>query len=291
VADEREPIVERVEQVEVDEGAPPPPPVGPGDREQRYVRESETTRQRADGAIETDRIRVEDRRRSNGEIVGIVLIVLALLAAGAFAAWWFLARDDSKSVPAVEGLSSTQAVSRLQEDGFVAQTTTQPSDNVPAGQVVDQQPGAGTDADKGSTVSLVVSGGPTSVDVPNAVGLPEADARDRLVAAGLQVTSNEVFSDKPVGTVVAQSPAAGAQADNDAQVTINVSKGTGLVDVPNVVGQTRGEAEAALSSAGLEADVAEVPSAQPEGTVVAQHPVGGTVDKGSAVRINVSLGQ
>jgi len=287
VADERETIVERIE---VDEGAPPPP-VGPGDREQRYVRETETTRQRPDGAIETDRVRLEDRRRSSGEIVGIVLIVLALLAAAAFAAWWFLARDDSKSVPAVEGISSTQAVSRLQEDGFVAQTTSEPSDSVPEGQVVDQHPSAGADADEGSTVSLVVSAGPTSVDVPNAVGLPEADARDRLVAAGFQVTSNEVFSDKPVGTVVAQSPAAGAQADKDAQVTINVSKGTGRVDVPNVVGQTRGEAEAALSSAGLEADVAEVPSAQPEGTVVAQHPVGGTVDKGSAVRINVSLGQ
>ena len=136
-----------------------------------------------------------------------------------------------------------------------------------------------------------VSGGPDTVAVPNAVGLPEAEARDRLVGAGFQVESNEVFAEREPGTVTAQSPSAGAEAERGATVTIDVSKGTGLVEVPNVVGMTRGQAEAELSNARLEANVVEVPSDEPVGTVVAQNPVGGQVQQGTAIRLNVSAGR
>jgi PASTA domain len=67
---------------------------------------------------------------------------------------------------------------------------------------------------------------------------------------------------------------------------LNVSKGTGLVDVPSLVGLTRADAEAQLSDAGLEANVFEVPSIEPAGTVVAQNPLGGQLRQGEAVRIN-----
>jgi len=84
---------------------------------------------------------------------------------------------------------------------------------------------------------------------------------------------------------------AGAQASEGETVTIKVSKGSGRVDVPNVVGLSRAEAEAELSSAQLEANVVEVPSDQPAGTVVAQNPVGGQAQQGTAVRLNVSRGR
>jgi beta-lactam-binding protein with PASTA domain len=76
--------------------------------------------------------------------------------------------------------------------------------------------------------------------------------------------------------------------DKSETVRLNVSKGTGLVDVPSLVGQT--DAEAQLSRLGLEANVVEVPSVQPAGVVVAQHPTGGQVKKGSTVRLNISSG-
>ena len=109
---------------------------------------------------------------------------------------------------------------------------------------------------------------------------------DRLVAAGFQVETREVFSERESGTVVRQEPAAGADAADGSTVTIVVSKGTGLVDPPNVVGLSRAEAEAELSSAGLEANIVEVPSAEAEGTVVAQNPPAGQARQGSAVRLN-----
>ena len=71
---------------------------------------------------------------------------------------------------------------------------------------------------------------------------------------------------------------------------INVSKGSGLVDVPTLVGLQQADAQAQLADLGLEANVFRVPSSEPAGTVVAQNPVGGQAQVGSAVRLNVSTG-
>ena len=64
------------------------------------------------------------------------------------------------------------------------------------------------------------------------------------------------------------------------------------IQVPSVVGQTRGDAERALDNAGLAIVVATVPGAPPAGQVLAQNPAaGGTLKSGDPVRINVSDGQ
>ena len=138
-------------------------------------------------------------------------------------------------------------------------------------------------------MTIRVSSGTGTTAVPNAVGLGRPRRADRLVSAGFEVETEEVFSDREPGTVVSQNPAAGAQAADGDTVTIQVSKGTGQVDVPNVVGMTRGEAEAALSSA--RGERRRVPSDEPAGTVVAQNPVGGQAQQGSTVRLNVSRGR
>ena len=267
---------------------PPEVPAGAPEMEQAEVREYETIRPRPDGAVERDVVRQERRRRMSGDRWAWVLLLLVLLAAVAVGAWWY-ATQQTTTVPAVEGLTVDRAVARLQDDDLKADIVTQSSDR-PQGTVFDQGPAAGTEVDKDSTVRLLVSGGPETKTVPNAVGLPEADARDRLVAAGLQVRTREVFSDKEQGTVVAQEPAAGEQTDQGGSVTINVSKGTGQVDVPDVVGLTRGEAEAEIESAKLTPNVVTVPSNETEGTVVAQNPAGGQLKVGETVRLNVSAG-
>ena len=281
------------ERVEVEDtvvpGSPVGPPPGEPELEQAVVRETETVRQREDGAIERDTIREEHRRRSPGSRAGIVLAVLALAALGALGAWWYFTQADTTQVPAVEGMPLDRAVSTLQQEGLKADIVTQRND-APEGTVYRQDPAAGTDVDDGSSVQVLVSGGPATKPVPNAVGVTEAAARDRLVAAGFEVRSRDVFSDQAPGTVVSQDPAAGAQAADGASVTLAVSKGTGMVEVPNVVGLSRAEAEAELSTAKLEANVVEVPSTEAAGTVVAQNPVGGQARQGSSVRLNVSQG-
>ncbi len=282
-----------IERTTVDRGGVPVEPVGgpPGpDVEEAVVRESETIRQREDGTIERDTIRQEERRRSPTERIGLALAVLLLLLAAAGAAYWYFTQEQTTEVPSVQGLPVDRAVSELQDEELEADIVTEPND-AEEGTVFAQSPDAGTEVDEGSSVRIDVSGGPDSTPVPNAVGRGEAEARDALVAAGFQVETKEVFSEREPGLVVSQEPAAGADVANGETVTISVSKGTGLVEVPNVVGLSRGEAEAELSSAKLEANVVEVPSDQPEGSVVAQNPVGGQLRQGSAVRLNVSAGR
>ena len=271
-------------------GPPPPgPPPGEPELEQAVVQEHETIRPRADGAIERDVVRHEQRRRLSGDRLAWILLLLLLLAAAAAGAWWYVTQEDTRDVPAVEGLAESEAVARVEERNLDADVTRAPSD-APEGTVFAQDPAAGSEVDEGSSVRLSVSGGPEQSPVPNAVGMTEAVARDRLVAAGFEVQTREVFSEDEPGTVVAQEPAAGARAAEGSSVTINVSKGTGEVDVPDVVGLGQAEAEAELESAGLQANVVEVPSVEPEGTVVAQNPAGGTAKQGSSVRVNVSNG-
>lgn len=270
-------------------GGPVAPPLGDSEVEQAVVRETETVRAREDGSIERDTIREEQRRRSRTGKAWIVVAILAVLAAAAAGAWWYFTQADTTHVPAVEGMQLDTAVNTLQDEGLKASIVRRESD-APEGTVAQQDPGAGTEVDDGSTVELVVSGGPATAPVPNAVGLDEAAARDRLVAAGFEVTSRDTFSDEAPGMVVSQDPAAGADAGKGSRVTIAVSKGTGMVTVPNVVGLSRAEAEAQLSTAKLEANVVEVPSTEVAGTVVAQNPVGGQAREGSAVRLNVAQG-
>jgi serine/threonine-protein kinase len=140
-------------------------------------------------------------------------------------------------------------------------------------------------------VQLLVSKGPVQVAVPNTVGVSETEARDRLAAAGFKANVFRVFSETvQSGDVVAQSPAAGTQAGKGSAVRLNVSKGTEFVVVPSVVGSTQADATTQLESAGLGANVVQVPSQDPAGTVVAQHPAGGKAKRGSSVRLNVSKG-
>ena len=287
-----EPTIEE-ETVELRHGIPEPegyPYEGDLEADALVVQRIERERRNPDGTVDRDTVQVEERRRRRRDPIPIVIgVVLLLLAAGAVA-WYLLAQEDTKQVPAVEGLNGNEASEQLQEAGFRVSVVTEASD-APEGTVFAQDPGAGADAEEGSTVTISVSRGPDTIAVPNAVGLAEAEARDRLVDAGFQVESNEVFSDREPGTVTAQSPNAGAEAERGSTVTIQVSKGSGLVEVPNVVGMTRGQAEAELSNAKLEANVVEVPSDEPVGTVVAQNPVGGQAQQGTAVRLNVSAGR
>jgi eukaryotic-like serine/threonine-protein kinase len=276
-------------------GAPPPPEpfIDPGPSygpPGEPVAEGERLTVGPDGHVEHERERIE-RRPMRGPLDDFwpalaILLLAALIGLGAL---WYFTRSEEKAVPAVTSQPLEVAVSRLQDAGFETDIVNRASP-APRGTVFEQRPSAGTELEEGSTVTILTSTGPATVAVPNAVGLPEQQARDRLARAGLEVRVFEVFSDEPEGTVIAQNPGSGERVSPDESVRLNVSKGTGLVDVPSLVGFTRAEAEAQLSDAGLEANVFEVPSIEPAGTVVAQNPLGGQLREGEAVRLNVSTG-
>jgi beta-lactam-binding protein with PASTA domain len=208
-------------------------------------------------------------------------------------------------VPNVVGSKTTAAVARLQAAGLQAQVTTVPARAAP-GVVVKESPAAGTKVAKGSTVSLRVSKGQTTV--PDVTGRPASDAKAALRTAGLVPVEFKVPGVESKGTVTAQKPLPNKKVPRGSKVRINVSTGAGssggtttsgtttpsasqTVKVPNVVGLQQSAAQRRLHASGLGTRVRYVTTQRPAGQVVAQSPgVGTSVHKGSKVQISVSLG-
>jgi serine/threonine-protein kinase len=203
-------------------------------------------------------------------------------------------------VPNVVGSKTSVAVSQLKAAGLQAQTTTIPAKAAP-GVVVKENPVAGTRVAKGSTVSLRVSKGETTV--PDVRGQPVAEAKAALRTAGLVLAEFQVSSTEPKGTVTAQKPLPDKSVPRGSKVRINVSSGSGggtggttnptsqTVSVPNVLRLQQSTAQRRLHDAGLEARVKYVVSGQPPGLVLGQSPGEGTkVKRGTRVVLAVSRG-
>ena len=222
-----------------------------------------------------------------------LLLLLALVIGGLVAAW-LLTRDNGHkravstvNVPNVVRLQQQDAVSRLNQRGLVARISTR-SSSAPPGTVVAQDPNPGANVTRRSVVTLSVSSAQTSA-VPNVVGDTSPTAVEALRAKGFHVQTIDVASKKAQGAVLAETPAAGERVARGSTVTIRVSRG--LVTVPDVLGQPRDTATAAVRGAGLKPKEFVVPSTQPKGNVVTQSPQAGKrVAGGSTVRLNVSNG-
>ncbi|MFH9014980.1 Stk1 family PASTA domain-containing Ser/Thr kinase [Streptomyces sp. NPDC017943] len=160
-------------------------------------------------------------------------------------------------VPALAGRKLAEARSSLKDDGLEPGMVTRAfSEDVPRGAVVSAEPADGTKVRAGTAVALVVSKG-SPVDVPDVTGEDLADAEADLEEAGLkvkvaekQVTSAEF--DK--GEVAGQSPKAGGRAAEGDTVTLTVSKGPEMVEVPDVVGDSVDDATRELEEAGFQVD-------------------------------------
>ncbi|MDP2013551.1 MAG: PASTA domain-containing protein, partial [Actinomycetota bacterium] len=83
--------------------------------------------------------------------------------------------------------------------------------------------GEGEQINVGSTVSIKIAS--SSVKVPSVIGSTEAQARSDIVQAGFdpQVIYQDTGADV-AGTVLAQSPKAGAKLDRGSVVTITVGR-------------------------------------------------------------------
>jgi beta-lactam-binding protein with PASTA domain len=128
--------------------------------------------------------------------------------------------------------------------------------------------------------------------VPSLIGLQAPAALAAVRRVGLVGETHSVFSGKPRNQVVGQRPASGTTVADGSTVKLTVSKGSKPVPVPDVTGQQLHAAIETLQAQSLKARVVRVPSQEPAGQVVAQHPrAGATAAAGSAVRLNVSGGQ
>lgn len=118
------------------------------------------------------------------------------------------------------GKSGEQALNELTEAGFEVETKYVFSEDLPIGAVVSQSPAAG-DADKGSTVNLLVSKGSQYVFIPNIFSLSEEKAVAMLKDLELKAVVKKV-GNKKTKVVTNVTPKVGTKVKRGSTVTITV---------------------------------------------------------------------
>ncbi|MFJ9897742.1 Stk1 family PASTA domain-containing Ser/Thr kinase [Streptomyces sp. NPDC091280] len=160
---------------------------------------------------------------------------------------------ETVKVPDLTGYALGRAQALLKTDGLAAGMVTREfSDDVPKGFVISTAPGAGTERRAGSAIALTVSKG-SAVDVPDVTGESLDDAKSDLQEAGLtvKVSDTEVTSEYDAGQVAQQTPAGDSQAASGDTVTLTLSKGPEMVEVPSVVGASVDAATKLLEESGF----------------------------------------
>ncbi|MEV0490306.1 Stk1 family PASTA domain-containing Ser/Thr kinase [Streptomyces atratus] len=160
-------------------------------------------------------------------------------------------------VPDVKGIALAEARQTLKNRGLVpGMVTREFSEEFARGDVIRTDPEAGAERHPDSAVALVVSKG-SPVDVPDVTGLSVQDATAALDEEGLKVKvlTGRVNSPEAEGDIAHQSPGQGAQVAEGDTITLTVSKGPRMIDVPDVTGKDVGEATSLLKAAGFEVKV------------------------------------
>ena len=199
---------------------------------------------------------------------------------------------ENVKVPNVIGMSKSSALSALSSAGLNGDVQTEVSTE-PEGTVIGQDVSPNTMLEKGTTVTITVAtkiSGPY-VKVPNLIGKTKSAAESALTDVGLKLGNvSEKVSTSTAGTVIEQGKAAGTEVDEGSTVNITIAKEDTKVEVPNLIGKTKAQAESALTSVGLKlGTVDSEDSTATAGTVIRQKTAEGTkVEKGSSVSITIA---
>lgn len=208
-------------------------------------------------------------------------------------------------VPVVVGKQLSLARQILEDERLRVNVSEIYSSEVPAGEVVRQDPDAGRGVKPERLVTIYVSKGGETLDMPDLVGLSKSAATERLQKLGLQLGSvYEKDSDKEPGTILSHDPAVSTKINRGQVVDLTVSRGQATrslpvtptptvakIHVPNVQNFELEIAKANLESSGLTiGEIEYEESPQAEDTVITQNPAPDSeVAAGTSVDLIVSF--
>ncbi|CAL9306866.1 Stk1 family PASTA domain-containing Ser/Thr kinase [Streptomyces sp. SudanB52_2052] len=196
------------------------------------------------------------------------------------------------AVPSVVGESLDDARAKLEGDKyqFVVETKAKESSEDP-GTVLEQDPELGAEVEKGSTITLTIAKAEAKSTVPDVLGQSCDAAKQQMQASNLvgNCTEVETDDDNQVGKVIATTPQAGTSVEKNSSVNIQIGKKKEQqkTRVPQVVGQTVGQAKQTLAAAGFtniqfangsdQSDNALVAGQDPQGNQEVDDPASTTV--------------
>ncbi len=134
-------------------------------------------------------------------------------------------KDGDVTIPDVVGKEAENAMTTLKDAGFKVNRTYENSGDVAEGSVISMTP-TGV-ASKGDTITIVVSSGLATVQVPSLSDKTQQEAANALAAVGLQVgnITTEYSSNVAQGHVISQGITQGKTVDSGTSVDLVISDG------------------------------------------------------------------
>ena len=172
--------------------------------------------------------------------------------------------EEDIEVPDVTGMTEQSAKATLEDAGFKFSRSYEYSADKPEGQVISYSPTG--KAGKGDTITVVISAGIQSVQVPSITGMTEAEANNALASAGLKVGNvTRSYSDNvAAGRVISQGYSSGKTVDSGTSVDFVVSDGakpvyySGTVTLSLPEGTTEAQTATILDANGVKIHDVEV---------------------------------
>ena len=166
----------------------------------------------------------------------------------------------------VIGDSVSEAVRDLEAMGLRVDTVEFEDPVQPAGQVIDQNPVAGSEITPGTRVILFVSKGPAVEQIPDLENRPFLAAMNIISQLGwLASTSEEASETIPAGLVIRTEPPAQSKLSPGSRVEIVISSGLPMILVPSVTSLLEDSALQTLEGEGFQVNLIE--ELLPEGSV------------------------
>lgn len=244
------------------------------------------------GSIKRGGSSEEDKDAQRGRIAIILSLVAAVIVIASVIFGLTQCSGSQIEVPNVVGMERSEAEQAIRNAGFeVGTISSVKSDTVEKNHIVSQDPEKGTRRAKNSKINLTVSSGKDTIEVPDVVGQTEEDARRTLEDRGFQVSTRTENSETvEENHVISTNPTAKSQVSPGSIITLIVSSGVEVVDVPNIEGMSRSEASSVLARAGFEVAFTEQESsASKEGVVISYSP-NGKANRGSTITVVIGSG-
>ncbi len=241
------------------------------------------------------------KKKGNGKkkiVIAAIAGVIAVIAVVIGILYAFGVIGGGIEVPNLVGMTTEEAEAELNELGLKMEVGEEvPSDEIEEGLIASQTPDEGETVEEGDTVTVMLSSGKPTGQVPSLVGRPydEDSIRALLEASNYQlgsVTYQE--SDAEEGEIINQDPGAGTEAEEGTSVNVVVSKGTDKRTVPTLVGLSVDEAKQAIVDAGFTVgsiSYAESTVYKQNIVMEQQYDAGEKLEEGTKINIVVSKGE
>ncbi|WP_339263953.1 Stk1 family PASTA domain-containing Ser/Thr kinase [Solibacillus sp. FSL W7-1472] len=223
----------------------------------------------------------------------LIVGLLVLLAIGAVVAAVLLT-PNRVVIEDVTDMTVEEAIRILEEQGFViGEQEERNNEEIESGNIIETNPQAGRERDKGTTVDLIVSIGKELTKMEDFVGKQRDDVIDALEEYNSYDFREEYSSEHAAGEIIGQTPEAGEEIHvNETDVVLTVSRGQEQVTVRDLMAFNDANRSEYEKSSGFKVNVTgEEYSDKPAGEVISQTPKAGTkLEKGGTINVVISKG-